>query len=70
MSVLLETSLGIVIDLFTKKCSLATKNFIKLCKIKYYNGALFYDVQKDYLSRALHSNKEPMSNAYFNKEIQ
>ena len=45
MSVLLETSYGdIVIDLFTEKCPLATKNFIKLCKIKFYNNTLFYEV--------------------------
>ena len=61
MSVLIETSIGdIVIDLFTKKCSLAIKNFTKLCKIKYYNGKLFYGLQKeDYPTRVLHSKKEP-----------
>ena len=46
MSVLLNTSAGdIVIDLFTEDCPLATKNFLKLCKLKYYNGCLFYNVQ-------------------------
>ena len=50
MSVLLITSLGdIVIDLYTKECPKATTNFLKLCKIKYYNNCLFYSVQKDYL---------------------
>ena len=45
MAVLLETSLGdLVIDLYTDNCPLATKNFLKLCKLKFYNGALFYDV--------------------------
>lgn len=67
MSVLLETSLGdIVIDLFWEKAPLASKNFIKLCKIKYYNGALFYDVQKSYLTRIMHEKKEPTSiNKYY-----
>lgn len=50
MSILLETSLGdIVIDLNTEKCPLASKNFIKQCKMKYYNNALFIEVQKDYI---------------------
>lgn len=33
MAVMLETSLGeMVIDLFTEKCPIAAKNFLKLCK--------------------------------------
>eukprot|EP01111_Echinosteliopsis_oligospora_P016306 TRINITY_DN6720_c0_g1_i1.p1 TRINITY_DN6720_c0_g1~~TRINITY_DN6720_c0_g1_i1.p1 ORF type:complete len:495 (-),score=145.34 TRINITY_DN6720_c0_g1_i1:9-1493(-) len=49
MSVLLDTSLGeIVIDLHCKECPSATKNFLKLCKIKYYNNCLFFNVQKDF----------------------
>lgn len=45
MSVLIETSLGdIVIDLFTKECPKTSLNFLKLCKMKYYNNCLFYDV--------------------------
>ena len=51
MSVLIETSLGdIVIDLYHKKSLNASLNFLKLCKIKYYNGCLFYTVQKDYIA--------------------
>eukprot|EP01114_Cavostelium_apophysatum_P024930 TRINITY_DN9987_c0_g1_i1.p1 TRINITY_DN9987_c0_g1~~TRINITY_DN9987_c0_g1_i1.p1 ORF type:complete len:477 (-),score=117.51 TRINITY_DN9987_c0_g1_i1:12-1388(-) len=50
MAVLLETSLGdIVIDLFTKDCPFATKNFLKLCKTKYYNNCLFHNIQKNFL---------------------
>lgn len=53
MSVLIETSLGvIVIDLYTKECPRTCLSFIKLCKIKYYNNCLFYDVQKDYLAQS------------------
>lgn len=38
MSVLIETTLGdLVIDLFVKQRPNACKNFLKLCKIKYYN---------------------------------
>ncbi|KAL6073656.1 Peptidyl-prolyl cis-trans isomerase-like 4 [Balamuthia mandrillaris] len=50
MSVLIETSLGnIVVDLETKKCPNTSKNFLKLCKVKYYNGCVFHNVQKNYL---------------------
>lgn len=52
MSVLIVTSLGdIVVDLFTDKCPLTSKNFLKLCKIKYYNGCLFHTVQKDFTAQ-------------------
>ena len=45
MSVLVETTLGdITIDLLYETCPLASKNFIKLCKIKAYNNAIFADV--------------------------
>nr|XP_043627936.1 peptidyl-prolyl cis-trans isomerase CYP59 [Erigeron canadensis] len=52
MSVMLVTSLGeIVIDLYTDRCPLTCKNFLKLCKIKYYNGCLFHTVQKDFTAQ-------------------
>ncbi|PON66913.1 Cyclophilin-type peptidyl-prolyl cis-trans isomerase [Parasponia andersonii] len=52
MSVMIVTSLGdIVIDLYTDKCPLTSKNFLKLCKIKYYNGCLFHTVQKDFTAQ-------------------
>ncbi len=52
MSVLIETSLGnITVDLFTKECPLACKNFLKLCKLKYYNGCLFFNVQRDFVAQ-------------------
>lgn len=47
MSVLVETSKGdIVIDLHVDLAPMACKNFLKLCKIKYYNGSLVHLVQK------------------------
>eukprot|EP00897_Mesotaenium_endlicherianum_P005476 jgi/Mesen1/4957/ME000248S04245 len=50
MAVMLETSQGeIVVDLFTDECPLTCKNFLKLCKIKYYSNCLFHSVQKDFL---------------------
>lgn len=52
MSVLIETSLGdIVVDLFIKDCPKACLNFLKLCKIKYYNNCLFYNVQKEFIAQ-------------------
>ncbi|KAJ7982053.1 Peptidyl-prolyl cis-trans isomerase-like protein [Quillaja saponaria] len=52
MSVLIVTSLGdIVMDLHTDKCPLTCKNFLKLCKVKYYNGCLFHTVQKDFTAQ-------------------
>lgn len=45
MSVLIETSLGdIVVDLYTDQTPNAALNFLKLCKVKYYNNCLFFDV--------------------------
>lgn len=44
MSVLLETSLGdIVIDLEVESCPKTCENFIKLCKIYYYNLNAFFN---------------------------
>src|SRR5438105_1800361 len=38
MSVLIETTLGdLVVDLFVKERPNACRNFLKLCKVKYYN---------------------------------
>ncbi|KAJ7363665.1 Peptidyl-prolyl cis-trans isomerase-like 4 [Desmophyllum pertusum] len=52
MSVLLETTLGdIVIDLFTDDRPRACLNFLKLCKIKYYNYCLFHSVQQNFLAQ-------------------
>ncbi|KAK9088131.1 hypothetical protein Scep_027213 [Stephania cephalantha] len=52
MSVMVVTSVGeLVIDLFTDHCPLTTKNFLKLCKIKYFNGCLFHTIQKDFTAQ-------------------
>lgn len=79
MSVLIETSFGdLVIDLFVKKCPMATQNFLKLCKIKFYNNALFFDVQKNYIARVTHPINKPSTiyeqingdeQKYFNDEL-
>ncbi|GAN03804.1 RNA binding protein [Mucor ambiguus] len=52
LSVLIETSLGdLVIDLYTEECPKTTLNFLKLCKIKYYNFSPFFNVQKDFMAQ-------------------
>ncbi|KAF2758667.1 cyclophilin-like protein [Pseudovirgaria hyperparasitica] len=49
MSVLLETSAGdLVVDLLVDQAPKACENFLKLCKIKYYNYSPIYSVQKDF----------------------
>ena len=45
----METSKGdMVIDLHCDECPRTTKNFLKLCKIKYYNNCLFHSVTRDF----------------------
>ncbi|KAI7027372.1 Peptidyl-prolyl cis-trans isomerase-like [Hortaea werneckii] len=49
MSVLLETSAGdITIDLFVKDAPKCCENFLKLCKIKYYNYSPVYNIQQNF----------------------
>ncbi|KAL6307159.1 cyclophilin-like domain-containing protein [Sparassis latifolia] len=53
MSVLFETSLGdIVIDLEVEACPKTCENFLKLCKVYYYNLNAFFNVSKDFLAQA------------------
>ena len=50
MAVLLETSKGdMVIDLHVDEAPKSAKNFLKLCKCKYYNNVLFHAVSKDFV---------------------
>ena len=52
MSVLIETTEGtITIDLYTDKCPNTCLNFLKLCKIKYYNNCLFFNVQQNFIAQ-------------------
>jgi peptidyl-prolyl cis-trans isomerase-like 4 len=49
MSVILETSLGdLVIDLLVDDAPKSCENFLKLCKIKYYNFSPVHSVQKGF----------------------
>lgn len=50
MSVFISTSYGnIVIDLYTEECPLASTNFLKLCKLGYYNNCVFHTIIKDFI---------------------
>ncbi|KAF8227634.1 cyclophilin-like protein [Tricholoma matsutake] len=53
MSVLFETSFGdLVIDLEVESCPKTCENFLKLCKVYYYNLNAFFNVSKDFLAQA------------------
>ncbi|XP_052895315.1 peptidyl-prolyl cis-trans isomerase sig-7 [Anopheles moucheti] len=52
MSVVIETTIGdITVDLFLKERPLAALNFLKLCKLKYYNFNLFHTIQSDFIAQ-------------------
>ncbi|KFB46423.1 AGAP008136-PA-like protein [Anopheles sinensis] len=52
MSVVIETTLGdITVDLFLKERPMASLNFVKLCKMKYYNFNLFHTIQQDFIAQ-------------------
>lgn len=48
MSVVIETTVGdITVDLYTKERQKCSFNFLKLCKIRYYNYCLIKEIQKN-----------------------
>ncbi|KAL3114209.1 hypothetical protein niasHT_014053 [Heterodera trifolii] len=52
MAVLIETTLGdMVIDLFVDERPNACKNFLKLCKTKYYNLCQFFTIEPNYIAQ-------------------
>uniref|UniRef100_A0A182LRZ7 Peptidyl-prolyl cis-trans isomerase n=1 Tax=Anopheles culicifacies TaxID=139723 RepID=A0A182LRZ7_9DIPT len=52
MSVVIETTIGdITVDLFLKERPLAALNFLKLCKLKYYNYNLFHTIQSEFIAQ-------------------
>ncbi|OQV18296.1 Peptidyl-prolyl cis-trans isomerase-like 4 [Hypsibius exemplaris] len=52
MSVILETSIGdITVDLHIQERPRACLNFLKLCKIKYYNYCLLFNIQRDFIAQ-------------------
>lgn len=52
MSVVIETTLGdIVVDLYLKERPQTCLNFLKLCKLKHYNFALFNSIQEGFIAQ-------------------
>ncbi|XP_047127464.1 peptidyl-prolyl cis-trans isomerase sig-7 isoform X1 [Hydra vulgaris] len=53
MSVLVETTLGdLVFDLYTEERPRSCMNFLKLCKIKYYNFCCFHSVRRNFIAQS------------------
>jgi peptidyl-prolyl cis-trans isomerase-like 4 len=64
MSVLIETSLGdITVDLFTSTAPLNANNFLKLCSRKFFAGALFANVQRDFVAEIVHADGRTLTYA-------
>jgi peptidyl-prolyl cis-trans isomerase-like 4 len=42
----------LVLDLHVDKCPETCKNFLKLCKLKYYNDVLFHNIDKDFIAQS------------------
>ena len=64
-SVLIETSKGdLVVDLYTEDCPQACENFLKLCKLKYYNQCSFHRVTKDFIAQCGDVDKQGGSSVW------
>ncbi|XP_071498323.1 peptidyl-prolyl cis-trans isomerase-like 4 [Diadema antillarum] len=52
MAVLLETTAGdLVVDLYPEERPRCCLNFLKLCKVKYFNFCLFHSVQRNFMAQ-------------------
>lgn len=52
MSVIIETTLGdVTVDLFTERRPTCCMNFLKLCKLKYYNLNLFHTIRRGFIAQ-------------------
>jgi peptidyl-prolyl cis-trans isomerase-like 4 len=52
MSVVIETTVGdITVDLYVKERPKTCLNFLKLCKLKYYNYNLFHTIEQNFLAQ-------------------
>ncbi|XP_011874416.1 PREDICTED: peptidyl-prolyl cis-trans isomerase-like 4 [Vollenhovia emeryi] len=52
MAVVVETTIGdFTVDLYTEERPQTTRNFLKLCKLKYYNWNLFHSVQTNFIAQ-------------------
>ncbi|XP_033342817.2 peptidyl-prolyl cis-trans isomerase sig-7 [Megalopta genalis] len=52
MAVVIETTIGdFTVDLYTDERPQTCRNFLKLCKLKYYNWNLFHSVQGNFIAQ-------------------
>jgi peptidyl-prolyl cis-trans isomerase-like 4 len=52
MSVVIETTVGhFTVDLFVKERPKTCLNFLKLCRLKYYNFNLFHSIQPGFIAQ-------------------
>ncbi|KFM65488.1 Peptidyl-prolyl cis-trans isomerase-like 4, partial [Stegodyphus mimosarum] len=52
MSVVIETTIGdITVDLYLKERPNTCLNFLKLCKVKYYNLCVFHKVERNFIAQ-------------------
>ncbi|XP_076290394.1 peptidyl-prolyl cis-trans isomerase sig-7 isoform X1 [Lasioglossum baleicum] len=52
MAVVIETTIGdFTVDLYTDERPQTCRNFLKLCKLKYYNWNLFHSVQSNFIAQ-------------------
>ncbi|XP_029050193.2 peptidyl-prolyl cis-trans isomerase sig-7 [Osmia bicornis bicornis] len=52
MAVVVETTIGdFTVDLYTEDRPQTCRNFLKLCKLKYYNWNLFHSVQSNFIAQ-------------------
>ncbi|XP_046405798.1 peptidyl-prolyl cis-trans isomerase-like 4 [Ischnura elegans] len=52
MAVVIETTMGcLTVDLFVEERPITCTNFLKLCKMKYYNFCLFHSVQNNFIAQ-------------------
>lgn len=52
MAVVIETTVGdITVDLFLGERPRACLNFLKLCKLKYYNYNLFHTIENGFIAQ-------------------
>lgn len=52
MSIVIETTAGdITVDLFLEERPRACLNFLKLCKLKYYNYNLFHTIENGFIAQ-------------------
>ena len=52
MSVIIETTVGdVIVDLYTEERAKSCYNFLKLCKLKYYNFCRFHCIQENFVAQ-------------------